>query len=181
MYYTSKKKRMKARYKVPVVIALIILLFAACKKEKAENGLEGHWLVDSEKTQTILDQDHPLASISCGDHIKFSGELTIDENGDGNAIIYGTFCDTTMVLFDKDIEELGIIDHSRDVDWDGTVIHWYQGYFNWDIYFTCGSTTDEGIITKNTSEIGLNIRSLIDNTTGVAVENYSLNLILKRD
>ena len=102
--------------------------------------------------------------------------------GNGFATIYGTYCDTTFIVFDKGISDLHIIDHDADPDFlNGQIVHWYQGYFNTDIYFDCKSLSDKGKINKKTPEISFNISGLIDQTTGGYVEEYGLQLVLTRN
>jgi hypothetical protein len=164
-----------------LIFAIIPILFQSCQKEKAENSLEGNWIVNSTKTRTVVDTIHPLVDSGCGDQIVFSGELFINEYGNGYAKIYGTFCDSTRLLFDKSINDLIIGTHHADMDFSkGHRIHWYQGYFNDDIYFSCSSLTDRGKIENYTNEINFSIGSLINQSTGAPIEDYSLNLVLTR-
>jgi hypothetical protein len=171
----------KIRTIIYFTFALMLLLFQSCKKQKAENGLVGKWLVNSAKTKTVLDETHPLVDSSCGDQIVFSGELNLDEGGDGYAKIYGTFCDSTYLLFDKVIEDLQIGTHHGDMDFSlGYRLHSYQGYFNNNIYFTCSSLNNKEVLDKSTNEIKFGINGIIDQSTGLLTEEYSLNLVLTR-
>jgi hypothetical protein len=164
-----------------LIFIITPVLFQSCQKEKAENSLEGNWIVNSTKTRTVLDTIHPLVDSGCGDLIIFSGELFLNEYGNGHAKIYGTFCDTTRLLFDKSINDLIIGTHHADMDFSkGYRIHWYQGYFNEDIYFSCSSCTDRGKIESYTNEINFSIGALINQNTGAPIEDYSLNLVLTR-
>ena len=162
-------------------IAIFLILFQACKKEKAENGLEGNWIVNSNKTATVLDTYHPLVVSPCGDQIVFSGELFLNEYGNGHVKIYGTYCDTTRLLFDKNINNLKIDKvGSKDFLPSFPREFEYYGHFNEDITFICSSLSDRGKIKCYTNEINFTIVALFDHSSGVVKESYDLHLVLTR-
>jgi len=164
-----------------LIFAIIPILFQSCQKEKAENSLEGNWIVNSTKTKTELDTYHPLAVSPCGDQIVFSGELFLNEYGNGHAKIYGTYCDSTFLLFDKNINDLRIEKHySKEAFQFFTSSHSYSGFFNDDIQFICSSLSDRGKIKCYTNEINFIIGSSFNLSTGVVKENYNLFLVLTR-
>jgi hypothetical protein len=164
-----------------LIFVFTSVLLQSCQKEKAENSLEGNWIVNSTKTSTELDTYHPLAISPCGDQIVFSGELFLNEYGNGHAKIYGTYCDSTYLLFDKNINNLRIDNHTVGEAFQflgGD--HSYSGHFNDDISFLCSSLNDRGKIKCYTNEINFIIVALFDHSTGVVKENYNLFLVLTR-
>lgn len=160
-------------------ILLITLVLVSCKKHKAENSLSGVWIIDSVSTIGVTDNNHPLASGGCGEYIVFSGRLDIDDNGNGRVSVYGYYCGSNHILLEKEIENLHLIDHSGDYNFNkGYRVHWYQGYFNSNVYFDCKSLTNRGIINQSTESINMNIGGVIDQNTGGYAEEYNLDLIL---
>ncbi|MFY0675508.1 MAG: hypothetical protein JXQ87_19080 [Bacteroidia bacterium] len=159
-------------------ILVLLSSFIGCRKvKKAENTLFGNWIVNKDQHRMSFDADHPFYLSTA---IEYSGELSLDEKGDGYLKITGTGSDTIMVLFDKDVYGMDVNDHQADLDLnDMKRHHWYQGYFNDDIYFSFRSS-DHEVVNENTEQIELHIGGLINNETGVWIERYDINVSITR-
>lgn len=136
---------------------------SSCKKEKAQTGFVGHWLIQSQFSQS-----------------QFSGEMFLSKEGEGSIVVYNTSKDTQ---FYRDIYSFDIIDHSAEFDFTPGRVksHWYQAYMNDDIYCNFRSSNEGDIVNEQTRQIDFHISSLIDNNTGQSTEVYDLNLLLTRD
>lgn len=139
-----------------LILGLLILI-SSCKKDKAQNGLMGHWHIESPK----------------------SGEMFLNDQGEGTIVVLNDQQDT---LFYRDIYNFEVIDHSSDPDFsNGQRTHWYQAYMNDEIYCDFKSVTEGDIVNEFTPRIIFNIGSVIDNNTGQAIEVFDLVLQLARN
>lgn len=146
-----------------LIFTILFTILSSCKKEKAETGLVGNWLIQSQSSQA-----------------QFSGEMVLNKEGTGTVAVYTSILDTQ---FYRDIKSFEVIDHSKDRDWSpgGGVIHWYQAYMNDDIYCHFQSSEDGDIVNQKTNQINFHISSQIDNNTGESTEDYNLDLLLTKE
>lgn len=107
--------------------------------------------------------------------------MRIDEDGEGTIKIFGDYCGSIHTMFDTTITEFDVIDHSGSRDFgNGIRSHWYQLYFNDNIYCDFESTIEGDKVNKLTKNIQFNINSLINQDDGSSIERYDLKLVMTR-
>jgi hypothetical protein len=176
----------------PLFVCLLILAitcFASCKKQKAENALEGHWVISIDTPQVegheesrILGgiEDHPLVKVNCWGNIAFSGEMTLDKDGNGHIVVNATHCDTSYVMYETDISSLFLTQHLRPGLGKPRRDN-YGGIYNKNVYFDCYSNVRGELITKKTNGIHFDISGAYDEAGTGFEEEIRLCLGFKRD
>ena len=100
-----------------IVLLGFMFLMVGCSKDQAKE-IAGVWAVNQ-----------------CDGYNEVNGELLLDERGDGEISIYNVINDNKYLLYHQKIEDLHY-SHDKRKGWFFEYTHWYQGYFNDDIYFS---------------------------------------------